>query len=295
MAFTLFDIAKQRKKFKQDLKSGKLIRLIGSFSPLVSKMIEKIGFEGIYISGAVISSDLAWPDLELHTLSELISRGRLIIQTSSLPSLIDIDCGFGSSLNVARSTIEAQRAGFCGLHLEDQKSPKKCGHLDNKKLISIKEMQEKIKISLKSRTDPLFLISARTDARGVEGLDGAIQRARAYQEAGAEMIFPEALENREEFEQFRQKIDVPLIANMTEFGKSELLSCQTLEKIGINIALYPVSAWRLALKAVERGLESLHAEGCQKHLLSAMLNRKELYKLLNYSEYENFLSYNKLT
>ena len=262
------------------------MRFAGSFSPLVSRIIEEQkSFDGIYVSGAVISSDLALPDLELFGLSELVERGGKIVRSSALPGLADADTGFGGVLNIAQTVQQIEQAGFCGLHLEDQASPKKCGHLDNKKLIDIKEMQEKIKVAVEAKKDSNFLVLIRTDARGVEGLDGAIKRARDYVSAGAEAIFPEALETEEEFERFRQVVDVPLVANMTEFGKSELLSASRLEQLGYNMVLYPVTVWRLALKAVEQGLKSIASEGDQKKLLDQMLTRQELYELLKYSEY----------
>lgn len=285
MVFSVPDISKKRQRFKKDLTGGKILRFVGSFSPLVSRIIEKQGFEGIYVSGAVISSDLGLPDVELVTLSELTDKGSSLIQNSSLPGLVDADTGFGGVLNVARTVQKLESAGFCGLHIEDQKSPKRCGHLDNKKLISIKEMQKKIKIALKAKTDSSFLIAARTDARGVEGMEAAIERGKAYVAAGAEAIFPEALKTEEEFKRFREAVDGPLIANMTEFGKSELLSAKTLEQIGYNVVLYPVTSWRWALKAVEKGLKQLASQGHQKDLLNEMLTRKELYELLKYDEY----------
>ena len=286
--FSIPDIRKKRQKFRKDLKSGKILRFAGSFSPLVSCLIEKHGFEGIYVSGAVISSDLALPDVELVTLSELANRGSHLIQNSVLPGLVDADTGFGGILNIARTVQKLEQAGFCGLHLEDQKSPKRCGHLENKKLINIKEMQKKIKVALKAKTEPSFLIAVRTDARGVEGLDSALKRAKAYVAAGAEAIFPEALETEKEFEQFRQAVDVSLIANMTEFGKSPLLSAERLEQMGYNIILYPVTLWRLALKAVDKGLWQLASQGQKKELLNEMLTRKELYDLLKYDEYSKW-------
>ena len=283
MVFSIPEVSVKRKKFREQLKSKKLLRFAGSFSPLVSRIIEEQKtFDGIYISGAVISSDLALPDLELFDLSELVERGGKIVRSSALPGLVDADTGFG---NVTQTVRQIEEAGFCGLHLEDQSSPKKCGHLDNKKLIDIKEMQEKIKVAVGAKKDPNFLVMIRTDARGVEGLDGAIERAREYISAGAEALFPEALETEKEFEKFRQAVDVPLIANMTEFGKSELISASRLEQLGYNMVLYPVTVWRLALKAVEQGLKSIASEGHQKKLLDQMLTRQELYELLKYSEY----------
>lgn len=283
MVFSIPETSVKRKKFREQLKNKKLLRFVGSFSPLVSRIIEEQKkFDGIYISGAVISSDLALPDLELFDLSELVERGGKIVRSSALPGLVDADTGFG---NVAQTVQQIEEAGFCGLHLEDQASPKKCGHLDNKNLINIKEMQKKIKGAIEAKKDPNFLVMIRTDARGVEGLEKAIERARHYVSAGAEAIFPEALETEEEFDQFRQAVDVPLIANMTEFGKSELLSAERLEQLGYNMVLYPVTVWRLALKAVEQGLKSIASEGHQKKLLDQMLTRQELYELLKYSEY----------
>ena len=272
----------KRQKFQHDLKGGEAMRFVGSFSPLVSRIIEEQGFEGLYVSGAVISSDLGLPDLELITLSEMAERGGLLVQGSHLPGLVDADTGFGGLLNVERTVKILEQAGFCGLHLEDQASPKKCGHLENKKLISVSDMQKKIEIALKARQDSNFLIVARTDARGVEGLGKAVDRAQAYIEAGAEALFPEALKNAKEFQQFREAVDVPLIANMTEFGQSELLSFNELKSIGYNIVLYPVSLWRLALKAVEDGLKGIKEQGHQKNLMDKMLTRKSLYQLLNY-------------
>ena len=281
----------KRKKFIKDLKSQAILRFVGSFSPLVSRLIEEAGFEGLYISGAVLSSDLALPDLELISLSDVTHRGGACVRNSPLPSLVDVDTGFGSGspLNITHTVQELEHAGFCGLHLEDQKSPKRCGHLDNKKLISISEMQDKIKAAVQAKSDPNFLIVARTDARGVMGLDEAITRAQAYKVAGAEAIFPEALIQQQEFEKFRQAIDLPLIANMTEFGKSDLIPSRELEKLGYNMVLYPVTTWRLALKAVQQGLKELSKEN-QKQLLDKMLTRKKLYELLKYVEYEKYLN-----
>ncbi len=276
------DTSKKRQKFRQDLKQGKTLRFAGSFSPLVSHIIEQEGFDGLYVSGAVISSDLKLADLELITLSELSDRGGLLVQNSSLPGLADADTGFGGLLNVARTVQKLEQAGFCGLHIEDQQSPKKCGHLKHKSLIGLSEMQEKIQTAFKARKDSNFLIVARTDARGVEGMPSAIKRAKAYKEAGAEALFPEALKTKEEFQRFRDAVDGPLIANMTEFGQSELLSFTELESMGYNIILYPVTLWRLALKAVQEGLKQIKAEGHQKNLTDKMLSRKALYHLLNY-------------
>lgn len=285
MVFSVSDISAKRKQFRKSLTSKKALRFVGSFSPLVSRLIEEQGFEGIYVSGAVISSDLSLPDVEMVTVSELLQRGSTLVKNSFLPGLVDADTGFGGPLNLARTVQQIEQAGFCGLHIEDQTSPKRCGHLNNKKLVSIGKMQKKVEIAIKAKTDSSFLVAARTDARGVEDLNGAIKRAKAYVEAGAEAIFPEALETVDEFKKMREAISVPLIANMTEFGKSELLSYKELEKIGYNIILYPVTSWRWALKAVQKGLKQLASQGHQKDLLGEMFTRKELYNLLKYNEY----------
>ena len=193
MVFSVSNVSEKRKQFRKNLKNGKALRFIGSFSPLISRLIETKGFEGIYVSGAVISSDLVLPDVEIFTLSELLQRGSVLIKNSSLPGLVDADTGFGGPLNLARTVQQIEQAGFCGLHIEDQESPKRCGHLNNKKLISIAKMQKKIEIAIKAKTDSSFLVAARTDARGVEGLEGALKRAKAYVEAGSGSYFPRKL------------------------------------------------------------------------------------------------------
>jgi methylisocitrate lyase len=288
MLFSSTDPKEKRKAFKKALNSGKLQRFPGSFSPLVSLLIEKKGFEGIYISGAVISSYLGLPDVGLTSMTEVMSFARSASRVSSLPSIVDIDTGFGESLNVVRSIQECEEMGLAGCHLEDQVNPKRCGHLDHKNLVSTEEMVRKVQAAVKAKRDENFLLIARTDARASEGLDGMIRRAKAYVDAGAEMIFPEALQNEKEFEQVRKEISVPLLANMTEFGKSKLLNRQILENLGFNVVIYPVTTWRIAMGAVEKGLERIDEEGDQSSLLDDMQSRKELYELLQYERYNEF-------
>lgn len=251
-------------------------------------LIEQIGFDGVYISGAVLSSDLGFPDIGLTTLPEVARRGREIARVTKLPAIIDIDTGFGEPMNVARTIQEIEDAGLCGCHIEDQINPKRCGHLDNKTLSDVETMTKKIRAALEAKRDPNFLIIARTDARGPEDLDKAIERAKAYVNAGAEMIFPEALADEHEFERFRKEIPVALLANMTEFGKSPLLSAKQLESLGYNIVIYPVTSLRLAMKSVEDGLRQILNEGSQANLLDDMQTRAELYKLLQYERYNEF-------
>jgi methylisocitrate lyase len=251
-------------------------------------LIERIGFEGIYLSGAVISADLGLPDIGLSTLSEVAGRSHTIARVSNLPAIVDIDTGFGEPLNAARAVQVLEDLGLCGCHLEDQRNPKRCGHLDHKQIVPAEEMERKIRASASARRDPDFLLIARTDSRASAGIDGAIDRCKRYIDAGADALFPEALANHGEFERFRAAFDVPLIANMTEFGKSELLSASALRDLGYNIVLYPVTTLRLAMFAVEAGLRRVAEEGTQEDLIGVMQTRKDLYELLDYGSYSEF-------
>ena len=281
-------MAEKRAGFRASLKSGQLLRFPGAFSPLVAMAIERRGFEGVYVSGAALSADLGLPDIGLTTLDEVSGRGAAIARVANLPAIIDADTGFGEVLNVSRTVQTLEAAGLCGCHFEDQQNPKRCGHLDGKSLVPAADMVKKIRAASTARNDANFVIIARTDARAAEGLEGAITRAKAYVEAGADMIFPEALADESEFEQFRKAIDVPLLANMTEFGKSKLLTTKQLADLGVNVVIYPVTTLRLAMKAVEDGLATLQQEGTQASLLDRMQTRAELYELLRYQDYAQF-------
>ncbi len=277
-----------RADFRRGLEGGKPLRFPGAFSPLVALLIEELGFDGVYISGGALANDLGLPDIGLTTLTEVSGRGRAISRVTSLPSIIDIDTGFGEPMNVARTIAELEEMGMAGCHLEDQVNPKRCGHLDGKQIVSVDEMARKIRVAAESKRDPDFLVIARTDSRAVEGLERAIERAKAYVDAGAEMIFPEAMADEGEFEAFREAIDVPLLANMTEFGKSRLLNYDQLSGLGYNLIIYPVTALRLAMKAIEDGLASILKEGTQAHLINRMQHRKRLYEIVKYEEYNEF-------
>jgi methylisocitrate lyase len=277
----------RRQDFRRELATGKLLRFPGAFSPLVAMLIEELQFEGVYISGAALSADLGLPDIGLTTLSEVASRAEAITRSVTLPTIVDIDTGFGEPANVARTVTTMEQAGLAGCHLEDQLFPKRCGHLDGKQLVSIEDMARKIKAAADAKSDPNFLLIARTDARGVDGLDAAIERARRYVDAGAEMVFPEALADEREFAVFRAAIDVPLLANMTEFGKSRLLTTGQLAELGYNLVIYPVTALRLAMQAVEDGFRKLAAEGTQESAVPSMQSRQRLYELLGYEQYAN--------
>lgn len=289
MLFPTLTAAEKRKNFREQLKSGKLLQFPGSFSPLVSMMIEKKGFDGVYISGSVLSNDLGYPDIGLTTLTEVAQRGRQIARTTKLPSIIDADTGWGEPMNVTRTVQEFIEMGLAGCHLEDQENPKRCGHLDNKSVIESSQMIKKIKAAVNGKKlDPNFLIIARTDSRASEGLDKAIDRAKAYVDAGAEMIFPEAMQNEKEFEAMRKAINVPLLANMTEFGKGKLYSKTELENLGYNLVIYPVTTLRLAMGATSSGLDIIKSTGSQNDAISMMQTRQQLYDLTNYEAYNAF-------
>ena len=281
-------VAEKRKGFRAALQSGKLLRFPGAFSPLVAMAIQRHGFDGVYVSGAALSAEMGLPDIGLTTLSEVAARGGAIARATDLPALIDADTGFGEPLNMARTIQTLEDAGLSGCHLEDQVNPKRCGHLDGKSLVTTQAMVEKIRAAVGARCDKNFLIIARTDARASEGLDGAIARAKAYVDAGADAIFPEALADEGEFEKFRKAIKVPLLANMTEFGKSKLLTAKQLSDLGFNIVIYPVTTLRLAMKAIEDGLATIKSEGTQESIVSKMQTRAELYELLRYEDYAKF-------
>jgi methylisocitrate lyase len=276
----------KRAEFRKALASGHLLRFPGAWSPLVAMQIEKSGFDGVYISGSVLSNDLGYPDIGLTTLTEISQRGRQIARATALPTIIDIDTGFGVPMNAARTVSELIELGLAGCHIEDQENPKRCGHLDGKSLVSRDDMVMKIKGACEGKKmDANFLIIARTDARASEGIDKAIDRAKAYIDAGAEMIFPEALADLKEFETFRKAVKVPLLANMTEFGKSRLFTTKELEGVGFNLVIYPVTTLRLAMKAVADGLNEIKKAGTQEALVPQMQTRKELYELTHYEDY----------
>jgi methylisocitrate lyase len=280
--------ADKRAAFRGGLTSGRLQRFPGAFSPLVAKLVAEIGFEGVYVSGAVLSADLGLPDIGLTTLTEVTARGAQIASVTDLPTLIDADTGFGEPMNAARTITLLEDAGLAGCHLEDQVNPKRCGHLDGKAVVSTAEMVKRLRGAVAARRDPNFVICARTDAAGIEGVDAAIERARAYADAGADLIFTEALTGPADFEKFRAAVDIPLLANMTEFGKSELLSESQLSDIGYNVVIYPVTTLRLAMGAVETGLREIDSEGTQSGLLGLMQHRSRLYELLRYADYNQF-------
>jgi methylisocitrate lyase len=280
--------ADKRAAFRAGLNSGRLQRFPGAFSPLVAKLVAEIGFDGVYVSGAALSADLGLPDIGLTTLTEVTARGAQIAAATDLPTLIDADTGFGEPMNAARTLTLLEDAGLAGCHLEDQVNPKRCGHLAGKDVVPTTEMVKRLRAAVAARRDPNFIICARTDAAAIEGLPGAIERARAYADAGADLIFTEALTGPEDFAKFRSAVDTPLLANMTEFGKSELLSVSQLTDIGYNVVIYPVTTLRLAMHAVEAGLREIDSTGTQSGLLDQMQHRKRLYELVRYADFNQF-------
>jgi len=282
MHFTKKNSSEKRIEFKKKLTNRKILRFPGAYNPLTAKLISEIGFDGIYISGAVMSNDLGLPDIGLTTLKEVSYRANQITKVSDLPSIVDADTGF----NNCKKTIETfESLGLSGCHIEDQIDEKRCGHLDNKEIIPTKEMINKIKTCISSRKDKNFLIIARTDANTVEGLDKTIDRIKAYEDAGADIIFPEAMKDENEFEKIRKNSKVKLLANMTEFGKSKILSAKVLENLGYNIVIYPVTTQRLAMKNVEDGLKVIFEDGHQNNIIDKMQTRKRLYELVEYEKY----------
>lgn len=278
----------RRTRFREMLSSGHLLRFPGAISPLTAVLIADLGFDGVYVSGAALAADLALPDIGLTTLSEVANRGEQIARSTGLPTFIDADTGFGQPMNIARTIQTLEDCGLAGCHLEDQVNPKRCGHLDGKSVVPVDEMVRRIKAATSARRDPNFVVCARTDARAIDGLDAAIERAKAYVDAGADMIFPEALADEAEFAAFRRAMTVPLLANMTEFGKSKLLPESTLESLGINVVIYPATLLRLAMGAIEDGLLTILRQGTQVELVEKMQTRTRLYELLHYDAYAAF-------
>jgi methylisocitrate lyase len=278
----------KRAAFSAALTSGKLLRFPGAFNPLSAMLIDRHGFEGVYVSGAVIAADLGLPDIGLTTLTEVAGRAGQIARVTHLPALVDADTGFGEPMNAARTVQVLEDAGVAGMHIEDQVNPKRCGHLDGKDVTDRDTAVRRISAAVAARRDPGFVIAARTDAAAVHGLADAIDRAKAYADAGADLIFPEAMATEADFERLRAAVDVPLLANMTEFGKSKLLDTKTLENLGINVVIYPVTLLRLAMRAADEGLSAIAERGSQVSLLGRMQHRRDLYDLLDYEAYNTF-------
>jgi len=274
----------KRINLDKKLKSNKILRVPGAYNPLTAKLIEQIGYDAVYVSGGVMSNDLGYPDIGLTTLIDVSYRSNQIARVTNLPTIVDIDTGFNS----CKETIEKfESIGVSAVHIEDQIERKRCGHLENKELISTQEMVKKIKECVNSKKDKNFKVIARSDANSVEGIDKMIDRCKSYIDAGAEIIFPEALKDENDFEKVRKSLSSYLLANMTEFGKSKLMSFTELENLGYNIVLYPVTTQRLAMKNVEDGLRAIFTDGHQNNIIDKMQTRKRLYDLVDYEKYNS--------
>ena len=288
MLYATTPATEKRRLFRERLATGELLRFPGAFNPLSAKLVQAKGFDGVYISGAVLSADLGLPDIGLTTLTEVAGRAKQIARMTDLPAIADADTGFGEPMNVARTIQELEDAGLAGTHIEDQVNPKRCGHLDGKQVVDEDTALKRIRAAVDARRDPNFLIMARTDIRAVNGLDDAIDRAKKLVDAGADAIFPEAMASLAEFEAVRGAVHVPLLANMTEFGKSDLFTSRQLANIGINIVIWPVSLLRMAMGAAGRALDTLNDEGSLTSKLGEMQHRADLYELIDYESYNHF-------
>lgn len=280
--------AAKRAALRRSLAGGALLRFPGAFNPLSARLIQDKGMEGVYVSGAVLSADLGLPDIGLTTLSEVAGRSAQIARTTDLPVLVDADTGFGEPMNVARTVQVLEDAGVAGLHIEDQVNPKRCGHLEGKQVVDLETAERRIRAAVDARRDPDLLVMARTDVRAVEGLDAALDRVRRLVDAGADAVFPEAMADARELEAVCRAVDVPVLANMTEFGRSPLLTTRELADAGVRIVIYPVSLLRIAMGAAERALDTLAAEGTLEPLVPQMQTRTRLYELLDYAGYSRF-------
>lgn len=288
MLHTRITPAEKRTKLVHALRGDRPLQFPGAFNPLSAMLIEKMGFDGVYVSGAVLSAELGLPDIGLTTLSEVTQRSTQIGAVTALPTIADADTGFGEPLNVARTVNLLEDAGVTAIQIEDQVNPKRCGHLDGKSVVDTTTAKGRIKAAVDARRDHNFLIIARTDARGVEGFDQSLDRAKALVDSGADIVFPEALQTLQEFEQMASALSVPVLANMTEFGKTELFHLKDLASAGVRIVIYPVSLLRLAMGATVRGLTVLKETGSLAPAVHDMQTRAELYDLLDYGSYTAF-------
>ncbi|MEU7993430.1 MULTISPECIES: methylisocitrate lyase [Rothia] len=288
MLYSSKTAAQKREDFRTMLNSGKTLQFPGAYTPISARLIEEKNFDGVYISGAVLANELGFPDVGLTTLTEVAQRAGQIARLTNLPAIVDADTGFGEPMNVARTVQELEEFGLAGCHIEDQFNPKRCGHLDNKNMVDEETAVKRIRAAIEGRRDPNFIIMARTDLRGVDTLDAAIDRMKALVDAGADAIFPEALKDLSEFEAVRSALDVPILANMTEFGKSALFTKEQLTEVGVNMIIYPVTLLRSSLGAMERVLDTIDAEGTQESFVDQMFTRARLYDLVDYQAYNRF-------
>jgi len=275
------------KKFRKLVSESKPLQIVGTVNAYSAIMAEKVGHQSIYLSGGgVAASSLGVPDLGITTLSDVLEDAKRITQATSLPLLVDVDTGWGGELNIARCVRDMTNSGVAAIHIEDQVSQKRCGHRPNKSIVSTSEMIDRIKAAVDAKTDPSFVIMARTDALALEGMQSAVDKATAFAEAGADMIFPEALNTIEQYREFSDSLDVPILANITEFGQTPLFSKEELSEVGVDMVLYPLSAFRAMSKAALNVYQHILEDGHQNNVLESMQTREELYDFLNYHQYE---------
>lgn len=278
----------KRIELRSRLAKSETLQFPGAFNPLSARLIEKHGFDGVYISGAVMSAELGLPDIGLTTLTEVRTRAEQIARMTNLPTLVDVDTGFGETMNLARTVQELEAAGVSAIHIEDQVNPKRCGHLDGKSVVDEQTAVQRITAAANARIDESLMIMARTDIRGTDGLEAAIERIKALEAAGADLIFPEALTSLEEYRAIKSATTLPILANMTEFGKTELFTKQQLAEAGVSIIIYPVTLLRSAMGAADRTLSAIKVAGSQQSEVPNMQTRAELYELLDYQAYNSF-------
>jgi methylisocitrate lyase len=288
MLYEKTSATEKRVSLRSRLAKGELLQSPGAFNPLSARLIEKQDFDGVYVSGAVMSAELGLPDIGLTTLSEVRLRAEQISRMTKLPTLVDADTGFGEAMNMARTVQELEAAGVSAIHIEDQVNPKRCGHLDGKAVVDQSTAVQRISAAVNARLDQSLMIMARTDMRATDGLDAAIERMRALEEAGADLLFPEALTSLEEYRIVKSATKVPILANMTEFGKTELFTKAELAEVGVSIIIYPVTLLRSAMGAAERALAAIKRDGTQVSEVEKMQTRAELYELLDYQSYDGF-------
>ena len=278
------------KKFKKLVAETKPLQIVGTVNAYSSIMAEKVGHQAIYLSGGgVAASSLGVPDLGITSLADVLEDAKRITQATSLPLLVDADTGWGGSFNIARCVREMIKSGVAGIHIEDQVSQKRCGHRPNKAIVSTSEMIDRIKSAVDAKTDSDFVIMARTDALAIEGMGSAIDKAKAFVEAGADMIFPEALSSIEQYKEFSDSLSVPILANITEFGKTPLYSKTELYEVGVDMILYPLSAFRAMSNAALNVYQHILKDGHQRNVIESMQTREELYDFLDYHQYEKQL------
>lgn len=288
MLHTHVSASAKRAALQNSLRAADVLQFPGAYSPLSARMIQQHQFDGVYISGAVIAAELGLPDIGLTTLTEVARKAQEISRITDLPTMVDADTGFGEPMNIARTIQVLEDAGVSALHIEDQVNPKRCGHLDGKSVVGEEEATKRIRSAVDARRDHNLVIVARTDLRSIHGFEAAMRRAKALKEAGADAIFPEALTSLAEYEQLASAVELPVIANMTEFGKTALFRADELANAGVKIIIYPVSLLRIAMGSADRALSVLRAEGSLEEVVPEMQTRAELYELLDYAAYNSF-------